>query len=134
MQEEDYNQLRNDIKANGFDKSYPIYTYQGEILDGWNRSKVCVELGITPAYAQFNGSDIDAIMFVMRTNKRRNLSSSQKGAIAVEAEELIAAIKEQTEKEAREAMREKKIGNDNAAKEKQQVQLIEPLVFSEENT
>lgn len=119
MQEDDYALLKNDIRTNGFDKSYPIYTYQGEIIDGWNRYRACNEIGVTPVFVQFAGSDIDAIMFVMRTNKRRNLTSSQKGCIAVEAEELIKAVREETEKE----RVEKLTGNENA---KTKVQLIVP--------
>lgn len=45
-------------------------------------------------------------MFVMRTNKRRNLTSSQKAAIAYEAEDIIKAIKEKTENERRESQSE----------------------------
>lgn len=89
---EDFERLKADIEANGFDKSQPITTYEGEILDGWNRLKACQELTIASVFTKFNGSASDAIAFVMRTNKRRNLNSGQWATIAAEAEELIAAI------------------------------------------
>jgi len=90
---EDYERLKNDITVNGYDDKQPIYIYQNAILDGWNRQRACDELNITPTYNEFIGSDIDAINFVMRTNKRRNLTSSQWAAIAIEADELIEKIK-----------------------------------------
>lgn len=99
---EDFNRLRDDIRDNGYDQKQPVTVYQGEILDGWNRWTACSELKITPPTRQFEGSDTEAIAFVMRTNKRRNLSSGQWATIAVEAEDLLAAIKADAEKERRE--------------------------------
>ena len=93
MIQEDYSRLKNDLINNGFDPKTPIYLFEGEILDGWNRFKACQELNITPEYVDFEGSDNEAINFVMRTNKRRNLTSSQWACIAVEADEIVGAIK-----------------------------------------
>jgi hypothetical protein len=67
--------------------------YQGDILDGWNRQKACDELGVAARYQHFTGDDVEAIAYMMRTNKRRNLNSGQWATIAVEAEELVAAIR-----------------------------------------
>ena len=92
MQPEDFERLRGDLFANGYDTKQPIYTYEGAILDGWNRFNACQQLGITPIYKEFSGSTTDAIAFVMRTNKRRNLTSSQWAAIAVEAEEIKSIL------------------------------------------
>jgi len=124
MQKEDRDRLRADLLSNGYDATQPIYTYHGEILDGWNRFTVCNELGITPVIKCFTGSDSEALDFVMRTNKRRNLTSSQWACIAAEADDLINAISEAVE----EVKREKMIANDNAKKEKTEVQLIVPLI------
>ena len=93
MDGEEYQNLKKDIIENGFDEKYPIYIYEDCILDGWNRQKVCDELNIKPLYKTFQGTQTDAIHFVMRTNKRRNLSKSQWACIAVEAEEIIKVIK-----------------------------------------
>jgi N6-adenosine-specific RNA methylase IME4 len=90
---EDYVRLKNDLDKNGFDSKQPIYLYEEEILDGWNRQQICHELNITPIYKEFIGDDTDAINFVMRTNKRRNLTSSQWATIAIESEDLIDLIK-----------------------------------------
>jgi len=95
---EDFNRLRDDIRDNGYDQKQPVIVYQGEILDGWNRWTACSELKITPPTRQFEGSDTEAIAFVMRTNKRRNLNSGQWACIAAEAEDIMAAIKAEAEK------------------------------------
>ena len=63
--------------------------------------KTCVELMIKPPTKEFVGSDFEAIQFVMRTNKRRNLSSAQWATIGVEAEEVMGAIAEVTDEERR---------------------------------
>lgn len=96
---EDYNRLLEDIKSNGYDKTQPITTYEGEIIDGCNRQRACDELGIKPEYVTFTGTDSEAIALVMRTNKRRNLNSGQWACIAAEADDLLAVIREQVEKE-----------------------------------
>jgi Domain of unknown function (DUF4326) len=96
---DDYARLIDDIQTNGYDANQPVIVYQGAILDGWNRNKACVELMITPSIRVFDGSDIEAIQLVMRTNKRRNLNSGQWATIAVEAEDIMGAIAEQVEKE-----------------------------------
>jgi hypothetical protein len=96
---EDYARLLDDIRANGFDKRQPVVLYQGDILDGWNRQRACDELGITPHYSTFNGTDGEAIAFMMRTNKRRNLNSGQWACIAAEADDLLAVIRETVERE-----------------------------------
>jgi len=105
---EDYSRLIDDIQANGYDQDQPVIIYQGAILDGWNRNKACVELMIKPPTKQFIGSDLEAVRFVMRTNKRRNLNSGQWATIAVEAEDIMGAISEQVEAEGRKKMSEAK--------------------------
>jgi len=110
MQEEDYHRLVEDIDSNGFDDSQPIFLYQGEILDGWNRNRACMELGIKPVFKDFVGTETEAIMFVMRTNKRRNLTSSQWACIAAEAEDVINIIRAESEKQRREKISESRKG------------------------
>lgn len=95
---EDYNRLLEDIKSNGYDKTQPITIYQGEIIDGWNRQRACDEIGIKPEYVTFTGTDGEAIALVMRTNKRRNLNSGQWATVAVEAEDIMRAIAEESAK------------------------------------
>ena len=95
--EEDFARLREDMRANGYDNSLPIMLYQGAILDGWSRYCAATELGLTPASVEFDGDDDAALVYTLRTNKRRNLSSSQWAAVAVEADELLQSIRDAVE-------------------------------------
>ncbi len=106
---EDYSRLRDDISANGYDAKQPVTLYQGEVLDGWNRTRACVEIGIEPPTVNFHGTDAEAIALVMRTNKRRNLNSGQWACIAAEADDLLAVIAEQVEEERRAKISESRI-------------------------
>lgn len=101
IQGEDYERLKFDIESNGFDPTQPIWVFQGAIIDGWNRQRACIDTGISAIYKQFQGSEMEAFNFVMRTNKRRNLTSSQWACIAVEEEDIVNAIKEHVEQERR---------------------------------
>jgi hypothetical protein len=92
---EEFARLEDDIRTNGFDTTQPITLYQGDVLDGWHRQCVCDELKATATYKEFTGTDTEAMEFVMRTNKRRNLTSAQWAAIAVEADTLVSNIREQ---------------------------------------
>jgi len=112
---EDYTRILDDIRANGFDEKQPITLYQGEIIDGWNRQRACDELKIEPTYYHFNGTDSEAIAYMMRTNKRRNLNSGQWACIAAEADELLKAIAEEVERERREKQAEE-LSKTHAAK------------------
>lgn len=118
--QEDYERLRQDIADNGFDSSQPIVIYQGDILDGWNRQKACDELNVRATYETFKGSDEEAIAFMMRTNKRRNLNSGQWSCIAVEAEELVNAIREDAERLRRKKISEARKAESVANKESPQ--------------
>jgi len=89
MKEEAYVSLKNDIEINGYDFKFPIWIYEDEIIDGWNRFKACKELGIIPIYEKFIGDEIQAINFILRTNNRRDLTSYQRTLLALEFEEMF---------------------------------------------
>lgn len=93
MQPEEFDRLRANLMSNGYDAKNPIWLFDGEILDGWNRYRACLALNINPVFKTFEGSELDAMQFTIRTNDRRDLSSSQRAAIAVEAEELVELLK-----------------------------------------
>ena len=98
MQPEEFERLRGNLLANGYDSKHPIWLFEGEIIDGWNRYRACDALDITPVVRNFEGSEIDAMQFAIRTNDRRDLSSSQRAAIAIEAEELVGVLKAEAAK------------------------------------
>ena len=105
MQPDEFERLRTDIFTNGYDPKNPVWIFEGEIIDGWNRYRACQALGITPVFRTFEGSTLDALQFLVRTNNRRDLNSSQRAAIAVEAEDLIAVLKAEAEKKYLEGVR-----------------------------
>lgn len=79
----DLSGLRESLTAHGFDPQDPIVLYNDRILDGRNRHNLCCELGITPVIKHFNGTDAEALSYVLRHNlNRRHLSTSQKALVA----------------------------------------------------
>ncbi len=118
MKEEAYVSLKNDIEKNGFDNKFPIYIYEDEIIDGWNRFKACKELQVTPIYKHFTGSSLEALTFILRTNNRRDLSSSQRACLAADSDEIIETLTKEIEEE-----RRKKISE---ARQNETTQLIAP--------
>lgn len=103
---DDYNEIRDDIAKNGFDEKRPVTLYEDEVLDGWNRQRACDELGIKPKYTTFSGDDMEAVEFVLSTNRRRNLNGGQRATVAAEAEGIIKVIADAVEKERREKQAE----------------------------
>ena len=97
--QEDFDRLVQDIDQNGYDHKFPIVLMGMEILDGWNRYRACEKLGIQAPKVMFTGSDSEAIAYMMRTNKRRNLNKGQWATVAVEAEEIMSAFRKDAEME-----------------------------------
>lgn len=127
MQAEEFNRLREDIFANGYDPKNPIILFEGQIIDGWNRYRACIALGVEPKFQTFTGSEIDAMQIVIRTNNRRDLTSSQRAAIAVEAEDLIALLKAKAKE------RQVKAGEEFGKSAPKVVQKIAQPINSEQN-
>ena len=80
MQGAEYNQLKDDIAANGLLDPIWLDT-EGKILDGRNRYRVCLDVGVDPQYRTYQGDD--ELKFVISKNlHRRHLSESQRAVIA----------------------------------------------------
>lgn len=80
MSQEDYDDLKLDISKNGL--LSPITLYEGLVLDGWNRVKICDELGIEIKTVEYEG-DCPA-SYVNSICKRRNMTAGQRAILAVE--------------------------------------------------
>jgi ParB-like chromosome segregation protein Spo0J len=79
MQGKDFEELVEDIRANGVRE--PVWTYQGQILDGRNRFRAAKEAGREAPVREFTGED--PVAFVISLNlHRRHLNESQRSIIA----------------------------------------------------
>jgi 16S rRNA G966 N2-methylase RsmD len=79
MEGPEFDELCHDISANGLIE--PIWTYHGKILDGRNRYRACMKVGIAPQYREYMGDN--PLSFVISLNlKRRHLNESQRAVIA----------------------------------------------------
>ena len=84
MSDEEFTTLKSDMQEKGFDTNYPILTWEDKVIDGRNRYKACIELGITPIVKKWNGeTSEEALAFVIRSNlHRRHLNESQRAMVA----------------------------------------------------
>jgi len=93
MTEDEYTALRDDIALRGL--LQPIVLCGGKILDGRNRHKACVELGIGPATTTY--MDDDPVGYVKSMNvKRRHLTKYE---LVVEALKDEPDIKERAKEQ-----------------------------------
>ena len=82
--------LAEDIKTNGLMNS--ISLFESKILDGRNRFRACLKVGVEPHFVEFTGED--PLSFVISANAvRRDLTTSQRAAVAFNAQELVAKLK-----------------------------------------
>ena len=81
MDRTDYEELKADIETNGLRE--PIVLYHGEILDGRNRYRACMETGIEAVFREYTGDDPVAFALSMNLH-RRHLNASQRAMIAAD--------------------------------------------------
>ena len=75
----EYEELRADIVRNGL--LTPIVLYEGRILDGRNRYRICQETGITAPIFNYEGDDPVGVVASLNLH-RRHLNPSQRAMIA----------------------------------------------------
>jgi ParB-like chromosome segregation protein Spo0J len=79
FEREDYEALKAEIKANG--QQVPIELYKGQILDGRNRYRALLELGIEPQLRDYGGDDPRGHAISLNV-RRRHLSPFDLGLLA----------------------------------------------------
>lgn len=88
---EELEELSEDIRTNGLNN--PIVLFQGKVLDGRNRSTACVMAGVEPKTREFEGTEEDALRFVMSENlHRRHLTQSDKAIAGEKMKSLFVKI------------------------------------------
>lgn len=71
----------------------PIITYQGKVLDGRNRYRAALHLGCEAPMEEWDGRGKSPLEFVVSRNlSRRNLTPSQRAAIALDVKEELEAV------------------------------------------
>lgn len=90
LEGKDFQELREDIAGNGLLE--PIWLHaDGRILDGRNRYRACLELGIEPKFRQWDGHG-SALQFVVSLNlTRRHLTSGQRACLAIDVLPMLEA-------------------------------------------
>lgn len=111
LEGDEYEAFKADIKKNGV--LVGITFYDGKLLDGRNRYRACMDLGIDP---KFHSEQLDLdltpdpIAWVISMNAaRRHLSTGQRALVGLEAEKLY---------EAEAKKRQKASGGDKKSKNK----------------
>lgn len=79
LSEKAYGELLIDIRDNG--QLAPIVLFEGKILDGKNRYRVCQELGLEPITQDYEGEDPAAYVISLNI-QRRHLTASQRAVAA----------------------------------------------------
>jgi len=81
---DEYKQLKESISDHGLRES--IMLLDGMILDGRNRHKACLEVGVEPRFEEYK-EGTGALDFVVDMNmRRRHLSEGQKAQIVIDIE------------------------------------------------
>ena len=92
LDQEGFDDLEHSMKEFGFDDRHSIVVWKGKILDGRNRLQACRSAKQTPKFLEFEGTDDEAIDFVIRENVcRRDLTKDAKCQIVLDLEQRKSA-------------------------------------------
>ena len=93
LADDEYQRLEQSILNEGFHDWEPIVTWNGTIIDGHNRYKICDEHGIkfTTQDMQFESRDAAKIWIIEHQFGRRNLKPYDRSVLALKLEPLYAA-------------------------------------------
>jgi hypothetical protein len=116
MTKQEFQAFTEDIAKNG--QRDPIWTYEGQVIDGRHRYKACHMLGRVPLTREWDGNGSLTAFVVSLNLHRRHLDTSQRAGVAV-------AVKEGLEEEGR--RRKSEAGVVAAAKRWVPANLPEPM-------
>ena len=77
---DDFSTLLLSMKQYGYDKAQPVMVFEGKIIDGWNRYKASLQVGVEPTIKEMSFESWDkASEYVFRMNgSRRNVNKIQR--------------------------------------------------------
>ena len=84
---EEFKELVDSMRRDGFWLDYPITLFEGEIVDGWHRYLAALEANVEPIFVEFPvnrvGDDLSGLLnFINDRNlARRHVTKGQKAAI-----------------------------------------------------
>ena len=95
LDDDDLGTLTEDIRENG--QREPVILYDGKILDGRNRYRACVELGIPAIFDHSKASNDEEALreSVSRNLRRRHLTASQRAMIGADLLPMFEAMAKQ---------------------------------------
>ena len=76
----DFESLKRDINEHGLLE--PIVIHDNQIVDGRNRYRACMELGIEPQVIEWKGNGMLIDFVISRNLHRRHLNESQRAMVA----------------------------------------------------
>ena len=86
MNEQEFGALVESMKVNGFDKSFPIMTFENQIVDGWHRYRAALKANVTPEFRAWRGAKAKLQAFIIYANStRRHLSKAAHAAALIKA-------------------------------------------------
>ena len=98
----DFVNLKANIEQNG--QQVPIIRHAGEIIDGRNRLKICLELGREPRFEEYAGT-LPVEQYILSTNIRRNLTAKQRMQLmAIFAPVIIPQVEAEMERRGQEGL------------------------------
>jgi hypothetical protein len=80
--------LKHSIKENGL--RHPIVLHDGKIVDGKNRYRACVDLGIEPKVREWDGKGSLTDFICDMNINRRDLSTNQRYTVALKLKQSYA--------------------------------------------
>lgn len=90
MTAEEYEYAKSDIQKHG--QREPIILLDGQVLDGWHRYRICLDLGIEPKVKTL-GKKADALAEVISRNlARRQLSPGQRYGVLLQIAEQFPTV------------------------------------------
>lgn len=89
MEGDEYDSLVSDIRSNGL--LYPIVLLSGQILDGRNRYRACLDAVVSPRTENYTGQEKPLDYVISANLKRRHLDESQRAMISVKIAEVVAS-------------------------------------------